>query len=64
MLFVNLSLELGQHLLLLRGAVVKAGSNINPVCALSLAVEYVCQYHFPYTLCRIPQHWLTGTGKS
>lgn len=41
MLFVKMSLKLGHHLLLLRAVVVKAGSSINPVWALSLAIGYV-----------------------
>lgn len=49
--FVKMSPELGHHLLLLRAVVVEEGSNINSVCALSLAVGDVHPYHFPYALC-------------
>lgn len=38
MFFMKVSLGLGHHLLLVRAAVVEVGSNINPVCALSLDI--------------------------
>lgn len=64
MFFVKMCLALGHNLLLLRVVVVEEGSSVNPVCALSLPTGDVHSYHFPYTLCWIPQHWLTRTDKS